>query len=69
MTLNFLERLALIEKKCEFVRRERFEAEEIPYCYLDGSTTKGQFFIDASGAEGCLIAGVLGVTFQISKDA
>ena len=29
MTLNFLERFALIEKKCEFVRRERFEGEQI----------------------------------------
>src|SRR6266571_310781 len=27
--LDFLERLALIEKKAEFVRRERFEGEQI----------------------------------------
>jgi hypothetical protein len=29
VALNFLERLALVEKKCEFVRRERFESKEI----------------------------------------
>jgi hypothetical protein len=29
MTLNFLERFALIEKKGEFVRGERFEGEKI----------------------------------------
>ena len=29
MTLDFLERLALIEEKREFVRRERFESQEV----------------------------------------
>jgi len=29
MLLDFLERLALIEKKSEFVRRERFQSEQV----------------------------------------
>lgn len=29
MPLNFLEGLALIEKKCEFLRGERFQREEV----------------------------------------